>query len=57
MLPMKMKNMMNVSGRPQSAWRNERRSHTIMTANTTTHMTQSGMRSPTASTQTMNVMA
>ena len=51
---MKMKNMQNVSGSPQSTLRNTRRSHSRNATNTTTHITHSGMKSLTASKQTTN---
>ena len=51
---MKMKNMQNVSGRPQSTLRNTRRSHSRNATNTTTHITHNGMKSFTANRQTTN---
>ena len=45
---MKMKNMQNVSGNPQSILRNRNATTTI------THMAHSGMKSLTASKHTMN---
>ncbi len=54
MLPMKMKNMQNVSGSPQSTLRNTRRSQNRNAMNTMTHITHNGMKSFTANRQTTN---
>lgn len=51
---MKMKNMQNVSGNPQSILRNTRRSQNRNATTTITHMAHSGMKSLTASKHTMN---
>ena len=51
---MKMKNMMKVSGNPQSTFRNALRSANRNTPKTTTHITQIGTRSLTTSRHSRN---